>query len=761
MIRSIQRLRGFGVFSDFRKTSDLPEFGAKNIIYGWNYSGKTTLSRLFAALGAGVPYSECPGAKFEILTDAGTITDTTLNPPQVKLEVFNSDFIASNLSWTGSDFESILLLGDESIEAQQRIERLNSLLGKRRRQLVDTRASVRAVDGAISESKTAFAKNIKTTLQLVEAFTATHLASAMAQLPADPASALLDADTFASSLRLALTPEAQGPRLAPSIATPTLGLAEARQTVGGLLSHIPAVSALIEHLRNHPAIARWVSDGLALHEGTGPCEFCGGSVSEARLAILRGHFSEALETHKKSIDAAIQSLRAAAIETRWLDPARFATEHQSAAERLSARLTALSTAYNRDLDQLGAALEDKLNSPFDEQSAPVLFPDILPPLKDAFEAVVRLVETNNTGIGNFAGARSAAIGRVRRHFVATFALDEVLAEQKKRLARLAEIEKAITAAGLDIKTRIQTLQAAIDRAQKGREALNERIARLLGSDVIQIEVVSINDVDRFALRRSGEPARNLSDGERTAIAFAYFLTKLKEHKTLKDVIVYIDDPISSLDSNHVFQVYAIIEATFFEKIPQGQGSPKWMTTCQQLFVSTHNFEFFEMLKKLPIDRQKAPDGTRYYLIKRVGPRTSTLVDLPLSLRQYTSEYHYLFSVIHAFVVHPTKDDAAQLLALPNALRRFVELYTYMRLPLANSTVESRLTQLVGKEAALRVTNLLHHFSHLETVDRLSSHTQLVASIESVVCELIDLLRADDPHFQALMLAVPQADADAP
>jgi wobble nucleotide-excising tRNase len=129
---------------------------------------------------------------------------------------------------------------------------------------------------------------------------------------------------------------------------------------------------------------------------------------------------------------------------------------------------------------------------------------------------------------------------------------------------------------------------------------------------------------------------------------------------MKDVVVYIDDPISSLDSNHVFQVYAILKNLFFEKISDAQGKPKTVITCKQLFISTHNFEFFEMLKKLPIDRQKPTqtDGARYYLVKRLSPTASTLVDLPASLRQYTSEYHYLFSVIYAFDTHPTKDDVA-------------------------------------------------------------------------------------------------------
>jgi wobble nucleotide-excising tRNase len=340
------------------------------------------------------------------------------------------------------------------------------------------------------------------------------------------------------------------------------------------------------------------------------------------------------------------------------------------------------------------------------------------------------------------------------HFIAQFATDENQAALKTRTERLRELETTANTSAARLKAAIQALNAKIDRAQKGRERLNERIEQLLGSGVIQIEVVPADGESRFALRRQGHPAKNLSDGERTAIAFAFFLTKLEEQPKLEEVIVYIDDPISSLDSNHVFQVYAIIEATFFKKVDQPQGDPKWSTSCAQLFISTHNFEFFEMLKKLPIKKETVPDGARYFMVKRTGPETSTLVDLPLSLRKHTSEYHYLFSVIHEFLEHPTKDDVGQLLALPNALRRFVELYTYMRLPEAGSTVDNRLAALVGAEKSHRITKLLHHFSHLETVDRVASHTEVVADIEAVVNEVMDLLRTDGPHLKALMQAIP-------
>ncbi|MDR6936007.1 AAA family ATPase [Luteibacter sp. 3190] len=762
VIRSIQRLRGFGVFDDFRKTNDIPEFAAKNIIYGWNYSGKTTLSRLFASLGSGVPYADCPGAPFEVRMEGGiSVTETTLSPPKVTVEVFNTDFVSTNLSWSGEDFESILLLGDESIEAQERIERLNLLRGKRRQQLAATRNAVKDANQTISEAKTAAAKQIKTTLQIVEAFGATQLTTAIAQLSANATAAILPPESFAAELKVALTSDSERPRSAPALTTPTFRLARWQSEAGTLLAQVPAVSAVIQHLRDHPAIAVWVGEGLPLHAGQQNCEFCGGPFTQDRLRLLQGHFSKALTEQKDQLAALSRNIRLAALPTATgLDASRLLPEHQAAASRVEQRLQTLIKAYNKDLLSLDAAVQRKLERPFEVQDLPALEPSLAPSLAQAFAEATDLIASNNETVGNFKDTRGDALRRAKAHLVATFACDATLATVKAKIEQLNKADACILASGTRIKSTVDALQASINRAQHGRETLNERIALLLGTDAVQIEVVSVEGVDRFALRRHGQPARNLSDGERTAIAFAYFLTKLKEHKSLDEVIVYIDDPISSLDSNHVFQVYATLKHLFFQKVNDAHGKPKWVTACKQLFISTHNFEFFEMLKKLPIDRQKPTqtDGARYYLVKRIGPKNSTLVDLPAALRQYTSEYHYLFSVIYAFSEHPTKDDLEQLLALPNALRRFVELYTYMRLPMADTNVETRLGVLVGPESAVRVTQLLHHFSHLETVDRVASHTQLVAAIGPVVDELIELLREDAPHFSALIAAVQPANA---
>ncbi len=48
MITRIMKLKHFGIFHDF-SWKDIPEFKRFNLIYGWNRSGKTILSRVFSA----------------------------------------------------------------------------------------------------------------------------------------------------------------------------------------------------------------------------------------------------------------------------------------------------------------------------------------------------------------------------------------------------------------------------------------------------------------------------------------------------------------------------------------------------------------------------------------------------------------------------------------------------------------------------------------------------------------------------------------
>ncbi len=65
---------------------------------------------------------------------------------------------------------------------------------------------------------------------------------------------------------------------------------------------------------------------------------------------------------------------------------------------------------------------------------------------------------------------------------------------------------------------------------------------------------------------------------------------------MQKTIVFLDDPISSLDTNHISQVYSLINSYFFRKNVDPDKPAKVVNCFKQLFISTHNFEFFSILR---------------------------------------------------------------------------------------------------------------------------------------------------------------------
>ena len=89
------------------------------------------------------------------------------------------------------------------------------------------------------------------------------------------------------------------------------------------------------------------------------------------------------------------------------------------------------------------------------------------------------------------------------------------------------------------------------------EELNKELASYLGRDELRFDV----EQNGYKIMRGAQPALHLSDGERTSIAFLYFLKSLKATDfDLESGIVVIDDPVSSLDANSLFSAFGYMKA---------------------------------------------------------------------------------------------------------------------------------------------------------------------------------------------------------
>ncbi len=751
MLKSIEKINGLGVYQSYSKPAGTQDFGIKNLIYGWNYSGKTTLSRLFAQLETKAANPDLSGCEFTLETADDSITEKNFSRCSLSVRVFNSDFVRANLHFDGGSFNPILLLGKESEEAQRKIDELSKRIKRSDEVQRKLDGRFEELKTRIAQAKTDTAKFIRQHLK-VDPYTAAHLGQDLVAVGILD-SQLMSEKELTDAVELALTPDSKKPSTVEELcAAPSIeDLYKEAVTV---LAATPSFSNTIKHLEENPVVERWVQGGLTLHPSAGTCEFCGNDLSQERLEAFRAHFSKDLADHKELVDGLLARVKEAVFSLNWPKAAELNTQFRGAYTAAIEALPAAIDAFNQVARKLAGEVQRKADDSRKAMKPTPLAAGLEKGIKDVVAAVNLVIKQNNELASNFTKARTGASRQARYHYVQQFVNDQAATGLEQNKARLANRAERLKAYAARVRPEISNLQAQISQAQRGREKINERLASMLGSEAVQIQVVKdAAGQDRFQLiRKTGAVAKNMSDGERTAIAFSYFLTKLQEIKPseFKETIVYIDDPISSLDANHIFQVTAAIRALFFKQ--QDKNAP-WQTTCKQLFISTHNFEFFNLLREIkPVASNK---GARLYLIKRIAEKSSTLEDMPVSLSRYQSEYHFLFDVIHRFYKAPDKTVHEVLMLLPNAMRRFIELYTYSRLPGPKDSeqVDERAEILFGVERAKRILKIFHYFSHGNTLDRLAGNNELIFDLEHAVRDLIDAItEIDKAHMDTLIAA---------
>ncbi|AMY01614.1 hypothetical protein A4R29_20605 [Mesorhizobium ciceri biovar biserrulae] len=515
-----------------------------------------------------------------------------------------------------------------------------------------------------------------------------------------------------------------------------------------LLSDQIDSSATIARLVEQPDIAAWVEHGRHLHDGKSHCEFCEGELTTARKAALNAHFSDAFDDLMKRITTTIDELTGQRMEFSGAAYPRSGFYADLHDEHIQAgrELALARDGFNGAIQALIDALKKKQRNPFDIVQPPDGEPQSHP-LAAAARRFQALIDENNDRTRRFNSARNEAVAMLKDHYAADamrridrFALEVRIGAQKKAVT---DSEAALVVLDLEI----ANLQAELSNATKGAEAINETLRRFFGKADIQ---VNVTDSDRFQLMRGEAPARNLSEGERTAIAFCYFITKLLENgNNLSQTIVYIDDPISSLDAHHLLHVCAFIR-TIFYRFNEGAPKPaRHECLARQLFISTHSHEFFNLM--LDWMRKMTDQMYRTYLVERTdanGLVASKIIPCPDSIQKYRSEYLYIFHQIAGYAENPQNDHQI-IFNLGNMARRFIEGYASFKF-LEHVNIDSSIDRLITDPVdAERARKFMHFYSH--TLSR-SAGMRLpdMSEAQAIVTLILDAVRNHDPvHYGSL------------
>ncbi|MGL2812651.1 AAA family ATPase [Helicobacter pylori] len=159
----------------------------------------------------------------------------------------------------------------------------------------------------------------------------------------------------------------------------------------------------------------------------------------------------------------------------------------------------------------------------------------------------------------------------------------------------------------------------------------------------------------------------LSDGEKTTLAFAYFLARLKlfyKKENLKNLVVVIDDPISSLDEQRIYNTSYIVA-----KINQElAGEVLKDEDKAQVFVLTHNHTFMARLINM------VGKHARYFQLER-NQNQLKIVCKNEVVGYFDTFYLLLFKEVYEFAKkEKVQDDFKEAINYGNKVRILLESF---------------------------------------------------------------------------------------
>ncbi len=741
-VTKIKTIKNLAVFKDFQwddcvkdKDGRIQTFQDINIIYGRNYSGKTTLSRIFRAFETGKISDKYANPEFQLeFKDGGCVGQTQINNKQ-DFRVFNSDFIDENLSiLRDSDsgkIQPFAILGDGNATLASEIESLQNELGKNAeeektglyKELGDKEKAYKDADKKYNDADKSLSKRLTDKASQMKNqngnfvspnYDKTKLKSDIEQL----SSFTFKTEQEITDLKKLLQEETKASirKASASLQYDTL-VSETKILLARKVESADKIRELVEN----SLLNNWVKEGLDLHKERNTCAFCGQPLSSDRLEMLQHHFNEEMDALQNDLRTEITKIEDEKTNAKKIveniSETNLYVKFQNDAKASLESIKKIISNYCQELDKLSTQLENKKKNVFHE----LVFvepDDFTQQILDALTDFNKIVEDAITYGNNLQKEKDEAKNTLRLNVVKQF-VDDIkysdLCKEIDNLKKEADQKKTeFDNFKNDVNQKEKELaikKSQLNDEEKGAIKVNEYLTNFFGHEFLQLVPIKEESENadakhyRFEIQRNGSKAYNLSEGECRLVAFSYFMAKLNDTETAgKKPLIWIDDPICSLDANHVFFVYSLISSEIAIK-----------DNFEQLFITTHNLDFLKYLKRL---KSKYVDNDRdrskgYFIIERKNDDTNLMV-MPKYMKDFVTEFNYLFDSIYKCANSELSEETYPLFYnFSNNARKFLEIYLFYKYP---DDSEDRVKQesFFGEKIPVflneRVTN---EYSHLK------------------------------------------------
>jgi len=334
------------------------------------------------------------------------------------------------------------------------------------------------------------------------------------------------------------------------------------------------------------------------------------------------------------------------------------------------------------------------------------------------ESVSDIVTKHNNKTDNFETETNKSKKKLELHYAASEVKDFDYYGKIKAIAEKKNVNDSLNATTDTRKHEIQKLEDALSNEGIGADQFNESLHKFIGRSELSLRFNK--DIKGYEIIRNNNGVHdgNLSEGEKTAIAFVYFITKLTENDNkINKTIVVVDDPVSSFDSNHLFHAYSFLRYQCKD--------------AKQLFVLTHNFTYFKLVRDWFFGNNKNRKGRKppkepnayFFTIESSvsNPRCSRLVNADSTLVDYNSEYHYLFSKLFNFKEN-SKLDRDEAFLTANLSRKLLESFFSFKYPKNRSDISLLLDKglegcsITNPEIKEKIYRFINKYSHSDVIE---------------------------------------------
>ena len=738
MIKRFTEIKNLGLFEDFEWNPNLTDFARFNVIYGWNGSGKTTLSQFFTFLEEGQS-EEFPSLRYKVESNEGELCQGIKYTKNIR--VFNQLYVSRNIDMVSCTATPIYILGEENKKLIESIRQdefclkgnpdIPGDIGKLR--------ELKRKEGALDNKEKELGEYFSNVARTIGTNTLGALARNYRKNNAErdfeklESKKILNQDDFEKNQSLLRQQEMEtlGLKFFDNISDDIENLIEEAENL--LKTTVDVV--IIPRLQENPDISQWVEEGLHLHHDKKSyrCEFCGQLFSDDRKQELLADkkLKDDIDSVVKRIESVLQKIQNITIVDKanlYPDIRDEYSAIKDVVEEDKHKLIFSIRSLIREIEnkKLHTTEELSLNERIDFAR-----------YDKSLEALLNCIKKHNDMSSSFSKLRDSARETLKNHYLSEI-FDQIhtlrfdIAEIRNEIDILKngnpEIPEDIGIIGLQ--ARIDVQKNKVSQSGPACDELNSQLATFLGRKELQFEICE----EGYILKRNGELAANLSEGEKTAVAFVYFTIHMKDRdfNRQSDVVV-IDDPISSLDSNSLFQAFSFLKNS--------------VQNCYQVFIFTHNYDFLHLILNW-LENARLKKMKSYYMIKNPyvnGRRIAQLGQLDKLLIEFQSEYQYLFKTLYCYKPDDTIESAYNL---PNIARKVLDNFLMVMIP--DNSSPYRKLELINfdenkKAAIYKFTNDQSHITGK------GFDPSLTSECKNVITYLLEMIETVFPtHYKILV-----------